>query len=195
MGRKDNSPQRRDQIIWAFYECLASQGHEKVTVKAIAAQANLPPGVIHYYFKSKDEIVAVLAEGIVEKHSSLMNEQIAQAETTAQRIESIIDFLVGITLDRRLNRVFYNLIQMAFERDYLNDVMKKMFRNYRDQVTEVFKKAEVGAESSNLGAALVAVTEGFSVQLMVDPQAFHESEVRQMIAQAVRLRLALLKNG
>jgi DNA-binding transcriptional regulator YbjK len=195
MGRKNNAPQRRDQIVWAFYDCLASQGHEKVTIKVIATQANLPSGVIHYYFENKDEIVAVLAEAIVEKYSNLLDLQIAKAETTEQRIDSIIDFLVSIIIDRPLNRVFYNLIQMAFERDYLNEVMKKMLRNYRDQLTDVFVRAGFGRESSYLGAALVAVTEGFSVQLMVDPNAFAESEVRQMVAQAVKFRLSVLQSG
>ena len=36
-----------------------------------------------------------------------------------------------------------------------------------------------------LGAALVAVTEGFSLQCLVDPKAFKRDEVRQLISQAV----------
>ena len=77
MGRKSSAPQRREQIVWALYECLAERGQEKVTIKEIAAQAGLAPGVIHYYFKSKDDIIAGLAEAIVEKYSRMIDERTA----------------------------------------------------------------------------------------------------------------------
>jgi AcrR family transcriptional regulator len=46
MGRKSIASERRDQIIWALYDCLSEKGHEKVTIKVIAGQAKLAPGVI-----------------------------------------------------------------------------------------------------------------------------------------------------
>lgn len=189
MGRKSNAPQRREQIIWALFDCLSEKGHEKVTIKEIAAQAKLPPGVIHYYFKSKDEIVSKLAEAILEKYSNILYSRLAEATSSEQRIDFIIDFLVDLIFDRPLNRAFYNLIQMAFEREQLHKVMKTMLKNYREKLAEVFIEAGAGQDSPILGAALVAVTEGFSVQLMVDPRAFKKADVRQLIAVAVRDRL------
>jgi DNA-binding transcriptional regulator YbjK len=190
MGRKSNASQRRDQIVWALYDCLAEKGHEKVTVKAIAVQAGLPAGVIHYYFASKDDIVSNLAEAIVEKYSKLLDESISEASTTEQRIESAIDFIVDILIfNRPLNRVFYNLIQMAFERKAVGRVVKNMFTEYRERLARVFEEAGAGRQSQVLGAALVAVTEGFSLQSLVDPGVFERDDVRRLIAQAVRDRL------
>ena len=190
MGRKSNAHQRREQIIWALYDCLVEKGHEKVSVKEIAAQAGLPSGVIHYYFSSKDDIVSGLAEAIVDKYSTMLDERLTEAASVEQRIEYAIDFIVDILIfNRPLNHVFYNLIQMTFERKALGKVVKKMFKDYRERLAGVFKEAGVGRESKMLGAALVAVTEGFSAQLMVDPRAFRKNEIRQLIAQAVRDRL------
>ena len=189
MGRKSNAPKRREQIVWALYDCLAEKGHEKVTIKEIAAQANLPPGVIHYYFTSKDEIVSILAEAIIEKYSKILDSRVSEASSSEQRIDFIIDFLVDLIFDRPLNRVFYNLIQMAFEREQLHQVMKTMLKDYREKLAEVFIEAGAGQYSPLLGAALVAVTEGFSVQLMVDPKAIKRADVHQLITQAVRDRL------
>jgi AcrR family transcriptional regulator len=193
MGRKSNAPKRREQIVWALYDCLVERGHEKVSVKEIAARASLPPGVIHYYFSSKDNIVSSLAEAIVDKYSTMLNERLAAAASTEQRIESVIDFVVDILIfNRPLNHVFYNLIQMTFERKTLGKVVKKMFRDYRERLADIFKETGVGRESKMLGATLVAVTEGFSAQLMVDPRAFKKADVRQLIAQAVWGHLATL---
>jgi AcrR family transcriptional regulator len=194
MGRKSNAPQRRQQIIWALYDCLTEKGHEKVTVKEIAARAKLPPGIIHYYFKSKDDIVSSLAEGIVDKYSRLLDKRLAEAATAGLRIEFAIDFIVDtLIFNYPLNRVFYNLIQMTFERKALGKVVKKMFKDYRQRLADVFIEAGAGQESPFLGAALVAVAEGFSAQLMIDPEAFRKTDVRQLIALAVKDRLATMQ--
>jgi AcrR family transcriptional regulator len=194
MGRKSNAPQRRQQIIWALYDCLTEKGHEKVTVKEIAARAKLPPGIIHYYFKSKDDIVSSLAEGIVDKYSRLLDKRLAEAATAGLRIEFAIDFIVDtLIFNYPLNRVFYNLIQMTFERKALGKVVKKMFKDYRQRLADVFREAGAGQESPFLGAALVALTEGFSAQLMIDPEAFRKTDVRQLIALAVKDRLATMQ--
>ena len=185
MGRKSKASERRDQIIWALYECLSEKGHEKVTIKVIAGQAKLAPGVIHYYFQSKDDIISNLAETIIEKYSKRLDSRVAEAESTEQQIEYTIDFLIDMIFNRSLNRVFYNLIQMTFEKKCVENIMKKMLNDYRKQCANIFKKASVGQESSFFGGALVAIIEGFTVQLMVDPKAFKKADVRQLISKTV----------
>ncbi len=190
MGRISNAPERREQIIWALYDCLVEKGQEKVTIKEIAAKAGLPPGVIHYYFKSKDEIISNLAKVLVQEYSNMIQNHVEKAESTNQQITYAIDFIIDyLIFDLPLNRVFYNLIQMSFERKELNDVVKNMFKNYREQLSHVFNVAGTGEESSMLGASLLAVTEGCSLQLLVDPNAFNRDDVKKIITQLIQSRL------
>jgi hypothetical protein len=123
----------------------------------------------------------------------MFDERLAGAVSIEQRIESAIDFIVDILIfNPPLNRVFYNLIHMTFERKALGNVVKKMFQDYRERLARVFKEAGAGRESKVLGAALVAITEGFSLQLMIDPRAFKRADVRRSIAQAFSDRLAIV---
>jgi hypothetical protein len=77
--------------------------------------------------------------------------------------------------------VIYNLIQMTFERKALQD--------NRERLARIFEEAGAGRKSQMLGVALVAVTEGFSSQLMVTPGVFKRADVRRSLAQTVRARL------
>ncbi len=191
MHRKNNAKKRREEIIWALYDCLCESGHEKVTVKEIARKANLGPGIIHYYFRSKDEIVASLANAIVDKYSVMLVETIEAATSVEEKIAAAIDYIVDVLVfNPPLNRAFYNLLQMAYEREELSIVVRDMFRNYRLLLENIFVEANAGRESKLLGGALVAITEGFSVQLMVDPEAFKPEEVRLLITHAIQDRLA-----
>lgn len=186
MGRKTNAPQRRDEIIWALYDCLAEYGHEKVTVKDIASRAGLAPGVIHYYFKSKDGIVSKLAEALYEKYSCLFKETIVKSASPEQKMEKAIDFIVDkMIFSRPINRVFFNLLQMGYEREELGKVVKKIFEKYRAFLESMFQEMGATRDSRMLAAALVAITEGFSIQVMVDPAAFERETVRRIITQTV----------
>ena len=186
MGRKSIAHKRREQILWALYDCLSEKGHEKVTINTIAAQAKLSPGIIHYYFKSKDEIVSVLAEAIIEKYGDMFDLRLSEAGLNEQPIDILIDFLVDIILDHPLNHVFYNMVQMSFEREQLQTVMQTMLESYRNKLSEVIIKSGANRDSPLLGAALLAVTEGTTLQVLMDPRAFKRDDVRQIISAAVQ---------
>lgn len=196
MGRKSNAPEKQTQIIWALYDCLVEKGHEKVTIKEIASKAGMPSGVIHYYFKSKDEIVSGLTLAMVQKYTAMIQSQLKKATSNDQQIHHAIDFIIDtLIFNLPLNRVFYNLIQMAFERKELESAVKKLFETYREQLATVFQMAGAGEESQMLGASLFAVTEGFSLQLMVDPHAFKRQDVRRVIEQTIQDRLNMKPIG
>jgi AcrR family transcriptional regulator len=186
MGRKSNADQRRTEIVWALYDCLAEQGHEKVTIKAIAARAGLPYGVIHYYFKSKDDIISALAQALVDRYSQKLDAQLDEVRTDNEEIDVAMDFVVDeLVFNRSLNRVFFNLNQMAFERERLHHVMTEMFRVYRQRLVDVLMAAGIGSRSASIGTAVVALAEGFALQWMIEPGVFTKKEVRAALARVV----------
>ena len=186
MGRKSIAHKRREQILWALYDCLSEKGHEKVTINTIAAQAKLSPGIIHYYFKNKDEIISVLAEAIIEKYGNILDLCLSEAGLNEKPIDILIDFLVDIILDHPLNHAFYNMVQMSFEREQLQTVMQTMLDSYRNKLSEAIIKSGANRDSPLLGAALLAVTEGTTLQVLMDPRAFKRDDVRQIISAAVQ---------
>lgn len=60
MGRQSNTEARRAEITQALFAVIARHGYDKATVQAIAAEAGLAPGLIHYHFKNKQEILVSL---------------------------------------------------------------------------------------------------------------------------------------
>ncbi|HZB97063.1 MAG TPA: helix-turn-helix domain-containing protein [Candidatus Sulfotelmatobacter sp.] len=51
------SNENRERILQAALAVLSSRGYERTTVKDIAEEAGVAPGLIHYYFKSKQQLV------------------------------------------------------------------------------------------------------------------------------------------
>ena len=52
------SEETRKRIVEAAVSVLARDGYAATSVKDIAAEAGVAPGLVHYYFKTKEELVA-----------------------------------------------------------------------------------------------------------------------------------------
>ncbi len=191
MSRKPVAAERRTQIIDALFACLAVSGHETVTVKDIAREAGLHYGVIHYYFKSKDEIVSAMADSIIAKYEQRMLGAILPARSAAEKIEAAVGFLVDeFIFNRRLNRVFYNLVQMAFEREAVRDALRKQLRVYRGHIADVVREGiETGEfrvrDSERSASLMVALIEGMALQWVVDPRKLNRKEVHDIIRATI----------
>lgn len=91
MSRKSNTEQRRQEIVSALLAVMAEQGYEKATIQAIAQQAGLAPGLIHYHFKSKGEILIELVKSLATLSHARYLELSATASTPQQKLKAYID--------------------------------------------------------------------------------------------------------
>lgn len=64
MARPSNSLQRRGEILDAMQKVLAVRGYDGATIAEVARAAGLGAGLVHYHFKSKQEILVSLVDRI-----------------------------------------------------------------------------------------------------------------------------------
>lgn len=62
MPRPSQTFERRSQLIAALMRVLAERGYAGASVASIAREAGLAPGLVHYYFGSKQEMLLELLE-------------------------------------------------------------------------------------------------------------------------------------
>ena len=179
MARKSQAPRKREQIAWALFDCLAENGHENISIKRIAARAGMPHGVIHYYFEKKEDIVNALVEALTALYQEKFQKFLESGKQgIGSRLENMLHYLVeAFVFDRRLNRVFYNLVQMGFERQGVNAPLRRLLDAYRGNIRDMFVQAGAGDQSSPLAMMTVAVIEGLALQWMIDPDGFDRQEV------------------
>ena len=59
------APERRAAIVRATIRCLARYGYASLTMKRIAAEAGVSPGILHYYFRDKRAILGRAAATVM----------------------------------------------------------------------------------------------------------------------------------
>jgi TetR/AcrR family transcriptional repressor of bet genes len=100
MPRPSNTEERRAQITRALTAVMAKHGYDGATIADVARAAKLTPGLVHYHFKNKEEILlAVLAE-LVARHDQRLETRLAEAAgDPAAEVAAFIDFHLGLGAD------------------------------------------------------------------------------------------------
>lgn len=55
-GRRPGGPDTRTEVLEAARACFAREGYDKATIRAIAADADVDPALVHHYFGTKREL-------------------------------------------------------------------------------------------------------------------------------------------
>ena len=84
MPRQSNTEERRASIVKALLAAIGEHGYEKATIQVIARHAGLAPGLIHYHFGNKREILVELMK-TMSKFAAARYAQLASAAKTPEQ--------------------------------------------------------------------------------------------------------------
>ena len=66
-------PPKRQRLIDSARELIHEQGVQRTTLAQIAERADVPPGNVYYYYKTRDELVHAVIESRVAPVSSTVS--------------------------------------------------------------------------------------------------------------------------
>jgi TetR/AcrR family transcriptional repressor of bet genes len=100
MGRPSNTVRRRGEIAGGLLRVMARRGYEGASVQEIAREAGLTPGLIHYHFSTKLEILLELVGRVVRILEERFRRRLARAGSSPRsRLVAYIDAHVGLGAD------------------------------------------------------------------------------------------------
>jgi len=91
MARPSNTEERRTQIVSAMQKVMASSGYAGSTIAAIARAAGLAPGLVHYHFRDKREILVALVDTLARYGRDRYDRRTAVATTARDRLRAYVD--------------------------------------------------------------------------------------------------------
>jgi len=170
MPRKPNTELRRQQIVAGLLKTIATQGYTGATVQAIAAAAGLAPGLVHYHFHDKREILVTLVDQLTGYASQRFQARAVLAVNAEERLRAYIDARLAYGSDANPDAVAaWVMIGAEAVRD--PDVREVYQRAVREEFALVRKLlraclVEAGKRVRKLdafAAALLAFVEGVFV--------------------------------
>ena len=81
MVSMENTDPKHQKILEAVRKLLARKGYAGTTISLVAAEAGVSRGLLHYYFKNKEEMLANVIQTNMEASVILVADIFAQSES------------------------------------------------------------------------------------------------------------------
>ncbi len=92
MARPSNTEERRRQIVQGLLRVMAERGYERASIAEIAKAAGLSPGLVHYHFTEKQEILLTLVEQLAARVRERVKARVERVKGGARaQVEAFLD--------------------------------------------------------------------------------------------------------
>ncbi|HEX8818682.1 MAG TPA: TetR family transcriptional regulator [Archangium sp.] len=97
MARPSNTGERRQQIVEGLLRVMAERGYERASIAEIAKAAGLSPGLVHYHFTEKQEILLTLVEQLATSVRERVKARLARAKGGARgQVDAFLDAFLAM---------------------------------------------------------------------------------------------------
>jgi TetR/AcrR family transcriptional repressor of bet genes len=167
MGRPSNTEERRQQIVAGLLRVMSERGYERASVAEIARAAGLSPGLVHYHFKDKQEILLTLVEQLSARVRERVASRLAQVkeEDTRARVDAFLDaFLAtGADADPASVASWVTISAEAIRQPEVRALYEKAVRTDLEHLEALVSAVTGEARARTVAAGLFAAIQGYFV--------------------------------
>ncbi|WP_275406518.1 TetR family transcriptional regulator C-terminal domain-containing protein [Rhodoligotrophos defluvii] len=183
---------RRQELIEATFRCLGKHGHARTSVRVIAAEAGVSPGLIRHHFGEKKQLISAT----YRYASDLLFNHIKNAVDAAQGDDwaKLVTFIeAGFTppiLSKDYITVRFVLWGVAMTDPVIRQVHSEVNQRYRRLMSRLLSDV-VGnrmsdQEVKSVTAALAALQNGLWLDWSLNPRQATPADLRETALQLVR---------
>jgi AcrR family transcriptional regulator len=160
----------RDRIVTAAFSTLSRLGYDQTSVKDIAAEAGIAPGLVHYYFKSKEELVVAAIE-----FACLKTAPVAEDDPEAAAWSAFAAARAGVSERREVHRLVFDMAGVAIHNAAVSAAVRRFFEQDRKQVEEMVRavlaqRESPASDAPAIAAAISGGMFGIVMQSLLDPE-------------------------
>src|SRR3989442_668280 len=146
----DRSTKTRDKILQAAFSVLSRDGYENASIKDIAAEAGVAQGLVHYYFKSKQQLVLAVLFEVCKK----MDVYTAEGEQGAMAAFENFKTLLRTRPDA--HTLYIQLIGVGLHDEEIGAGIRENIRSERGKVEELARQVLAERETDPRPARAIA---------------------------------------
>jgi TetR/AcrR family transcriptional repressor of bet genes len=212
-GKKVPEERRREDIMHAAHDVAARQGLEAVTLRAVAARADVSHGTVVFHFKRKRELVASLVDRVLYATAVLrVPDAVAQITRPSERMHALLRAeMERLSADPRHFRLLLDYWTIGLRNAAIRQKIRIALEQYRDGFSDLAdaivrgelqplsrRRASRGGEgptltAAGLAAVAVSLVHGCSLQAVIDPKGFdveqHFDAAGQMLGRLANDRV------
>jgi AcrR family transcriptional regulator len=170
----------KERIIAAASKILAEKGYEATTLREISREAQAAPGLVHYYFGGKDELLVEVLQAAGQQFHQRM-EHLAQQLPGGLSLDAFLTHLYErIDLEPEVYRLRYESFSLGLHNPIIEPKVRERLAQRRNEIGSVLAKVLENMEKTEnvkrfsldptlLAALLLALFDGLALQKIMDP--------------------------
>jgi AcrR family transcriptional regulator len=185
----EHRERRRRQILDAAIHCMSEQGFHRTSMAEIIAESHLSAGAIYGYFKSKNAIIAAIAEEAVGHVRTAFDPYLEAPEPAplSTVVEGVLDHLTRLkhTNGIDLTRLALPVWSEALRDETVRAIVGDRYREIRGDLAAITARAQSAgyvdpeADPAQIAQVMYALLPGFIVQRLilgdVDPAVWRDA--------------------
>ena len=189
----------KERIIAAASKVLAEKGYEATTLREISREAQAAPGLVHYYFGGKDELLVEVLQAAGQRFHQRM-ERLVQQVPAERSLEAVLTQLrERVDLEPDVYRLRYESFSLGLHNPVIEPKVRERLAQRRNEIGSVMAKVlenmerTDGAQRSSLdptllAALLISIFDGLALQKIMDP-TFDLEAAYHLLAQMLHALL------
>jgi TetR/AcrR family transcriptional repressor of bet genes len=195
-GKRASEAERREQILQAAFEVASREGIGSLTIRAVAAEAQVSHALVIFHFGRKERLVHELLEWLIQATSVLhVSDDVAQFPRALDQLHALLQQeMARLSHQPRHVRLFLDYWALGARQESIRvrigaelERYRAAFRTIRAELLAAEPNAFAGATADGLAAVAVSWIHGCAVQAMIDPARFDTDEylaaVRGIVAE------------
>ena len=182
---------RRSQLTKAAYKVVGQKGYYDFTIRDIAREAGLSTGLVHYYFKSKEDLMLTLLKEMNSNLKYFLNKALTVLSDPRDKLLAFCD--QAFDLVDKEKAYFHVLIDFWAQMNHNNRIRQanvKLFQSYRDEISAILKEGAASGlfivEDVKLTSVIIiSLIQGTIIQYVIDNGAFDYREYTGRIKEQI----------
>ncbi|WBL17082.1 TetR/AcrR family transcriptional regulator [Sutcliffiella sp. NC1] len=156
---------KRQKLIEAAYKVFSQKGFNNTSVKEVAQEAGITPGLVHYYFKSKEELLFAVQRDIQSKYHKHYD---GEDTSTTEPLEVLKEIKSRVQNNPDWYRWRYELYSLGLKNESLQQEVQSMMKSGRDSLSYPLQSlVKEPKEADAMASILLACFDGLALQKMV----------------------------
>lgn len=189
--KSDTINTRRLQLTRAAYKVVGQKGYYDFTIRDIAKEAGLSTGLVHYYFKDKEDLLLTLLKEMNFNLKFYLTKALTVLSDPREKLLAFCDQAFDL-LDKE-KAYFHVLIYFWAQINHNNRIRKaniKLFQSYREEITSILKEGTAKglfsvADVKLTSVIIVSLIQGTIIQYVIDNEAFDYREYTGKIKEQI----------
>lgn len=174
----------RKQLIDAAYAVFVDKGFTDASIRDIAKEAGITPGLIYYYFKTKDEILIAVQIDVQKRYHQLYATQVGKPQDIRIDLREIRSRIID---NPDWYRWRYELYALSLRRADLQGEIALVLEQGRQSLQNYLAHLlPDDSNTSDLAGILIACFDGLALQALVD-SSFKIDEAYNLLAELIEI--------